>query len=60
MTRGTWFLKSFAASIRLLETSSGLIRVIYHDHLQTRCCVRPASVLADRVINRVFRRETCR
>ena len=58
MTRGPWFLNTFAASIRQKVLDETTTRVIYKFHLESwpRWC----SSLVEPILTRVFRRETTR
>jgi hypothetical protein len=58
MTRGPWFLESFAGSWRFEEVSPGRTRVSFQYSLRAR--PRPLSWLMNPILARVFARDTRR
>lgn len=58
MTRGPWFLRSFAASIRHKIIDDDTVQVRYHYNFKVR--PRPLAFLIEPVIQWVFRREMSR
>lgn len=58
MTRGPWFLRSFAASLRQEPCDIGTTRVTYRYHFESR--FRFLSWLVDPLVGKVFHHETTR